>query len=187
HQRAAQLREPGRDPRTEELLEIEDLTMHVAYLNMVVLGSLGVPSGGRLYPRATAGWAGVPTALQTLESVLPALRRLHGRGTICVMRRYGINASGEVTKWGIELRLPDGETDITYTAANGVLYSPGSEHRVLVPRGVIVSLEDGALPELIDTPRVKQISDENGGREFAEAHDAPFSNMSLFARADGVL
>jgi hypothetical protein len=142
-----------------EVAAVRDLELHVHDLiDHVVLGK--APSYQR---RPTAGWAQPPTAWEALDSVWPALTRLHPNDGVHGM--YGLGDSPEI--W--HLWITGGEEHREYEIHDGVLFGPVAGKPTSPPPldpTVLFRIPRRGWGRLVDSEAAVRLADESGGSRF---------------------
>jgi hypothetical protein len=185
--RFSELREAGRDPRAAELREVERLWHEMTKLRMRTSPLSGAMTNP-LYAseRPTAGWPGVPTARQALESALPALRRLHPGVLLFWLQGTDLTEQNEPETWYVKLRPSDGAGAWDYSIRLGVLHGPG-HHYGTDWRGRPALFPVDELPDFVDSDLAIARAAAAGGDAYCARTGARLGGLSLERGGTGEL
>jgi hypothetical protein len=182
--RMRELREPGRDPRSDEVHAVEALLRPTTYAWMQA-GGHGRPELRPLEP--SAGWAGRPTALQAMTSSLPALRRLHGDGLVRMLMSQGTRSDGTIRTWILHLWVPSEGRGYRYAIINGVPHEPPSVDVRDLGTPPILRLAGDPPAGVLDSDAARDRALAAGGAAFCAEHGAALGGMVLGFNRDGRL
>jgi hypothetical protein len=164
---------PGTGRESPEMDAVMDLQRRIAAL---------LDPEGRVSPPhvPTAGWPSPPTARQSLESSLPALRRLHPDGEIVQIVAYRVDVQGQASFWEIDVWDPASGRRIDYRVIGGVPHVPRVNTNVAPrTRHRIMRLSSRSIRSFLDSDEAWRRAEEAGGRAFREQVGSTRSHVDL--------